>query len=276
MSYYRKWISPGLCAKIKCQTNGVSGDNSKWNLCFRGPKVRVNGSLWSLGNLIQEAGLITSVLTGRQPVPFLFPPFLLSLLLVLSPHFNFFFFLWCPFFCHVSIPFFFDFFGTSSPVFFSPPSSPLSRWCHIHCPTFFWHSMKTHSGTCDHTHTWTFCFCLSISPSVSFSLFVCLSLCPPFSSDREERSRSVSDEGVQAGRIRRVCFVSVFICQLSHFKSITCVIKKLSSFTKWILNYCHRNPFKKARFPINMFYKLSNWLLWKKAIIKTGCYSLNA
>lgn len=92
MSYYWKWISPGLCAKIKCRTNRVRGDNSKWNLCFRGPKVRVNGSLWSLGNLIQEAGLITSVLTGRQPVPFLFPPFLLSLLLVLSPHFNFFFF----------------------------------------------------------------------------------------------------------------------------------------------------------------------------------------
>lgn len=226
MSYYWKLISPSLCAKIKCKTNGVSGDNSKWNLCFRGPKVRVNGSLWSLGNLIQEAVLITSVLTGRQPMPFLFPPFLLSLLRVLSPYFNFFFFsvmsLLLSCFHSFVLWLLWD---IISSLFFSR-SFPLSRWCHIHCPTFFWHSMKTHSGTCDHTHTCTFCFCLSISPSVSFSLFVCLSLCPPFSSDREERSRSVGDEGVQAGWIRWVRFVSIFICQLSLFKSITCVIKK--------------------------------------------------
>lgn len=191
MSYYWKWIIPSLSAKIKCKTNGVSGDNSKWNLCFRGPKVSVNGSLWSLGNLIQEAGLLTSVLTGRQPVPFLFPPFLLSLLLVLSPHFNFFFFsvmsLLLSRFHSFVLWLLWD---IISSLFFSP-SFPLSRWCHIHCPTFFgiqWKHTRVHVTTHIHEH--------SVFVSVSLHLFPCLSssvsLSVPLSPVTERRGHALS------------------------------------------------------------------------------------
>lgn len=181
MSYYWKLISPSLCAKIKCKTNGVSGDNSKWNLCFRGPKVRVNGSLWSLGNLIQEAVLITSVLTGRQPMPFLFPPFLLSLLCVLSPYFNFFFFsvmsLLLSCFHSFVLWLLWD---IISSLFFSR-SFPLSRWCHIHCPTFFLAFNENPLGYMwPHTYMYilflsqylSICFLLSLRLSFSLSPFL--------------------------------------------------------------------------------------------------------
>lgn len=197
-------MSYSFSYKTKCKVSRISADNSKWNLCYRGAKVRVNGSLWSLGNLIQEAGAnhICSN-RGRQPVPSL-----LFILLVSSPYFKFSFFFYDATPVVFSFPLFFFFSGTSSPVFlfFFGPLLLADGVISI-VPVFFWHSVKTHSGTCDHTHTWTFCFCLSISPSVYFSLsFICLSLCPPFSSDGEERSCSVGDEGVQAGWIRWVGF----------------------------------------------------------------------
>lgn len=181
MSYYWKWISRSLFAKIKCKTNGVSGDNSKWNLCFRGPKVRVNGSLWSLGNLIQEAGLITSVLTGRQPVPFLFPPFLLSLLLVLSPHFNFFFF---------SVMFFllscFHSFvlwllwDIISSLFFLHPFLLADGVISI-VPLFFgiqWKHTRVHVTTHIHEHSVFVSVSLHLFPSLSSSVFLSVPLSP--------------------------------------------------------------------------------------------------
>lgn len=172
-------MSYSFSYKIKCKASRVSADNSKWNLCYRGPKVRVNGSLWSLGNLIQEARA-NHICSNRerQPVPFFYLPFLLFILLVSSPYFKCsFFFLWYHF---RYIPLFFFFSGPSSPVFlfiFGPllladgVISIVPVFSGIH-----WKHTRVHVTTHIHEHSVSVSVSLHLFPSSSS--FISLSLSP--------------------------------------------------------------------------------------------------
>lgn len=209
-------------------------------MCTRGPKVSTNGCFWSLGNRIQGRSIV-HLSWGRQPgrlllflILFSRPCFLDFFVLVhLVPFVVMFQF------CFVSLPLFRPYFSASlqlsfehlfilfsfpsfsflpscfiysplilacSPVLLIPLSSstfpssplsslPLSRWCDIRCPTFLLAAIEHALYMWPHTCMNTVSVHLGVSPSICLPLFASLF------SDGEERSRSLSDEGMQTGWI---------------------------------------------------------------------------
>lgn len=146
-----------------------------------GPKVRANGSFWSLGNLILEAGLSPSVMTEGPNFlssPFsVFYPLLLfspSIILSLIPSLPSSFLLLSP------SPLF-----SQSLLFSSFPFSQQMAWYPL-SHFFFWQLSSTHTRVhlTTHMHEHFMFFHLSVPPSaylsfspsfcpyVSFSLFV--------------------------------------------------------------------------------------------------------
>lgn len=218
-----------LVIKLFCEGNRAVAEKTMWNLCVRwgGPKVRVNGSLWSLSNLIQGEELSPSVVTEGDN------------LLLTSPRL-FFFPISSPFLSFLSPPFLWFLSSLSfSPVLVSllPWSPFLSSQQMVWYPLshfFFLASIElTFVYMWPHTRMNTLSLPISMSLHLFPSLFPSLasfSLSVRLSSDREEGSRSLSDEGMQAGWIWRVS-------HLLSLNSLSSVILKWlpASFPKKIM-----------------------------------------
>lgn len=166
-------IAIKMCSVLALNNN----NNIKmiWNLCVcalkcPGPKVRANGSFWSLGNLILEAELSPSVMTEGHN--FLSSPF--------------------PVFCPILIFFSSIIFSTIPPLLLSSPSPLFSQLLLFSSfpfsqqmaqyplsPFFVWQLSSTHSHVhvTTHMHEHFIFVHLDVSPSAHLFVFsLCLSL----------------------------------------------------------------------------------------------------